>query len=151
MKKDRLIAGGLAGFGASITCDIVGLIYKSFNWTDRAFHDYATILLTFEIYSNSGIMGIILSVIAHSAVCIIFGVLFAYLIKFTSGNYLYLKGLGYGLTMWILLNGFGTILHLPLFRNMPLHVAYSTLSTALIYGLMVSLLLKIIGGKMQLL
>lgn len=151
MKKDRLIAGGLAGFGASVTCDIIGLIYKSFNWTDRAFLDYATVLLTFEVYSDSGIMGTILSMITHSGVCIIFGVLFAYIIKFTSGNYLYIKGLGYGLIMWVLLNAFGTILNLPLFRNMPLHVAYSTLSTALIYGFMVSVLLKVIGKKMQLL
>ncbi|SHI21870.1 hypothetical protein [Desulfosporosinus lacus] len=151
MKKDRLVAGGIAGFIASITCDIVGIIYKSLGWTDRTFNDYATIILTYQVYSKEGIFGIILSMISHAAVCIIFGVIFAYMIMFTSINYLYLKGLGYSLVIWLLLNTFGTILNLPLFRKMPLSVAYSTLSTALIYGFMVSLTLRIIDKKMHLL
>lgn len=151
MKKDRLIAGGIAGFIASITCDIVGVIYKSLGWTDRAFNDYATIVLTYQVYSKEGILGLILSIITHSAVCIIFGVIFVYIIMLTSSNYLFIKGLGYSLVIWLLLNAFGTILNLPLFRNMPLNAAYLTLSTALIYGFMISLVLKIIDKKMNLL
>jgi len=151
MKKDRFVAGGIAGLVASITCDIVGVIYKSLGWTDRTFNDYATIVLTNEIYSDQGFWGLILSIISHAAVCMIFGVVFAYLIMFTSSNYLYLKGLGYSLVIWLLLNAFGTILKLPLFENMPLNVAYLTLSTALIYGFMTALTLKLIDKKMHLL
>jgi hypothetical protein len=151
MKKDRFVAGGIAGFVASVVCDLVGVIYKSLGWTDRAFNDYATIVLTNQIYSEKGISGLILSIITHSAVCIIFGVIFAYILMVTSSNYLYLKGLGYSLVIWLLLNTFGTILNLPLFRKMPLNAAYSTLSTALIYGLITSLTLKIIDKKMHLL
>ncbi|TGE32197.1 hypothetical protein [Desulfosporosinus sp. Sb-LF] len=151
MKKDRFVAGGIAGLIASITCDIVGIIYKSLGWTDRTFNDYATIILTNQIYSEKGIFGLILSMISHAAVCMIFGVIFAYIIMFTSSNYLYIKGLGYSLVIWLLLNTFGTLLNLPLFRKMPLNVAYATLSTALIYGFMTSLTLKIIDKKMHLL
>jgi len=151
MKKDRFVAGGIAGLIASVTCDIVGIIYKSLGWTDRTFNDYATIVLTNQIYSEKGIFGLILSMISHAAVCIIFGVVFAHLIMFTTSNYLYLKGLGYSLIIWLLLNTFGTLLNLPLFKNMPLNVAYSTLSTALIYGFMISLTLSIIDRKMNLL
>ena len=151
MKKDRFVAGGIAGFVASIICDIVGVIYKSLGWTDRTFNDYATVILTYQIYSKEGIFGLILSIITHAAVCMIFGVIFAYIIMFTSSNYLYIKGLGYGLVIWLLLNTFGTILNLPLFRNMPLIAAYSTLSTALIYGFIISLTLKLIDKKMHLL
>ena len=151
MKKDRFVAGGIAGFIASVICDIVGIIYKSFGWTDRTFNDYATITLTYQVYSKEGVFGLIISIISHSAVCIIFGVIFAYIIMFTSSNYLYIKGLGYSLVIWLLLNSFGTILNLPLFRNMPLNAAYATLSTALIYGLVISLTLKIIERKMHLL
>ena len=151
MKKDRLVAGAIAGIVASITCDIVGIISKSLGWTDRAFNDYATIILTYQTYSKEGIFGLILSMIAHGAVCIIFGIIFVYLIMLTSSNYLYMKGLGYSLVIWLLLNSFGTILNLPLFRNMPLNVAYSTLSTALIYGFILCLTLKIIDKKMHLL
>ncbi|KLU63749.1 hypothetical protein DEAC_c43170 [Desulfosporosinus acididurans] len=151
MLKDRFIAGGIAGLVASVTCDIVGIIYKSLGWTDRTFNDYATIILTYQVYSNEGFFGLILSIISHVAVCIILGVIFAYLIKFTSSNYLYIKGLGYSLVIWLLLNTFGTILNLPLFRKMPLNVAYATLSTALIYGLMVALTLRLIDKKMHIL
>ena len=151
MKKDRFVAGGIAGLVASITCDIIGVIYKSLGWTDRTFNDYATIVLTNEIYSDQGFWGLILSIISHAAVCMIFGVVFAYLIIFTSSNYLYLKGLGYSLVIWLLLNAFGTILKLPLFLNMPLNAAYSTLSTALIYGFMTASTLKLIDKKMHLL
>lgn len=151
MKKDRLVAGGIAGLTGSITCDFVGIIYKSLEWTDRAFVDYATILLTYQTYSDEGILGLIISMITHAAVCIGFGVIFAYLIKYTSSNYLYIKALGYSLVIWLSLNAFGTILNLPLFRNLPLNVAYSTLSTALIYGTMTAFTLKIIEKRMNLL
>ncbi|WP_088186089.1 hypothetical protein [Desulfosporosinus sp. FKA] len=151
MPKDRFIAGGIAGLVASVTCDIVGIIYKSLGWTDRTFNDYATIILTYQVYSNEGVFGLILSIISHVAVCIILGVIFAYLIKFTSSNYLYIKGLGYSLVIWLLLNTFGTLLNLPLFRKMPLNAAYATLSTALIYGLMVALTLRLIDKKMHIL
>jgi hypothetical protein len=151
MKPDRFVAGGIAGLVASVTCDIVGVLYKSLGWTDRTFNDYATIILTYQVYSKEGIFGLILSIISHVAVCITIGVIFAYMIKFTSSNYLYIKGLGFSLVIWLLLNTFGTLLNLPLFRKMPLNVAYATLSTALIYGFIVSLTLKTIDKKMQLL
>ena len=48
MKKDRFVAGGIAGLVGSITCDIVGGIYKSLGWTDRTFNDYATVILTYQ-------------------------------------------------------------------------------------------------------
>jgi hypothetical protein len=151
MTNDRLVAGGFAGFVASVTCDIVGIFYKFVGWTDRTFNDYSTIVLTYQVYSTKGFLGLIISTISHAAICMILGVVFTYLIKFTSSNYLYIKGLGYSLVIWLLLNTFGTLLNLPLFRKMPLNVAYATLSTALIYGLMVSLTLKVINKKMHIL
>ena len=151
MTKDRFVAGGIAGFVASVTCDLVGILYKSLGWTDRTFNDYATIILTNQVYSKEGVLGLIISIISHAAVCMVLGVIFAYLIKFTSSNYLYLKGLGYSLVIWLVLNTFGTLLNLPLFRKMPLTVAYATLSTAIIYGLMAASTLKIIDKKMNLL
>src|SRR5680860_76747 len=151
MKKDRLVAGGIAGIVGSIACDVLGVIYKSLGWTDRAFYDNATILLTNQIYSDEGIYGSILAIISHIAVCLIFGVIFAYLILLTTSNYLYIKGLGFGLVLWILLHGFGTIFNLALFTKMPLNVAYATLSFSLVYGFMISLTLKIIEKKSELL
>lgn len=150
MKIDKLMAGGIAGFVGSISCDILGVLFKSLGWTDRVFYENATILLTNQIYSDQGIFGVVLSIIAHIGVCIIFGVIFTYMISFTSSTYLYIKGLGFGLVLWVLLHGFGTIFDLPLFTKMPLHVAYATLSFALVYGFMVALTLKIIDNRTDL-
>lgn len=151
MKKDRLVAGGISGIVGSIFCDTVGVLFKSLGWSDRTFYENATILLTNQIYSDEGIFGLILSLITHFAVCSIFGVLFAYIILFTTSNYLYIKGLGYGLVLWVLLHGFGTIFNLPLFTNMPLDIAYATLSFALVYGFTTAFTLKILEEKTQLL
>jgi len=151
MKKDRLVGGGIAGIVGALSCDLLGTLYKSLGWSDRAFYENATILLTNQIYTDKGFLGLAISLISHIAVCMVWGVIFAYLISFTSSNYLYIKGLGYGLVLWVILHGFGTIFDLPLFTKMPLHIAYATLSYSLTYGFMTALALKIIDKKTQLL
>lgn len=151
MKNDRLLAGGIAGIVGSLSCDGLGVLYKYLGWSDRVFYENATILLTKKIYSHEGFLGIIISLASHIAVCIIFGVVFSYLILFSTNNYLLIKGLGYGLVLWVLLHAFGSLFNLPLFTGMPLHIAYATLSYALIYGFMTALALRIIERRTQLL
>ncbi|WP_242833897.1 hypothetical protein [Desulfosporosinus sp. OT] len=54
MKKDRFVAGGIAGFGASITCDSIGILYKSLGWTDRAFNDTQQFYLRIKFTLSKG-------------------------------------------------------------------------------------------------
>jgi len=145
MEKDRLIVGGIAGSFGAVSNVILGVIFKSLGWSDRAFFDYSTSLFGKTIYQ--GILGFLMGVITEVAVCIIYGVIFAYVIKLTSSRYLYLKGLLYGFVLWMLLSSLGTMYNIPLFSDIPLDAAYTTLFTAIVYGFVVAWVLKTIASK----
>ncbi len=151
MEKDRLVAGMLAGFVGSIVTVITGTIFKSIGWADRAFYDFSTTLYANSTYAGKGLLGFLMEVITQVAVCVIFGIIFAYIIKATSSRYLYTKGLGYGFVLWMLLSSFGTIYNVPLFTDIPLNVAYTTLFTALAFGFIVARTLKIVDKRTGLL
>ena len=151
MEKDRLVAGAAAGFVGSIQTVITGTIFKSLGWADRAFFDYSTTLFGKSTYADEGFLGFLMGVITQVAICVIFGVIFAYIIKATSSRYLYIKGIGYGFVLWMLLSSFGTIYNVPLFSDVPLNVAYTTLFTASLFGFVVAWTLKIIDYKTELL
>lgn len=151
MKKDRLVAGMIAGSVGSIVTIIMGLIWKSLGLADRAFYDFSTTLFGKSTYADKGFPGFLMGVITQVAVCVIFGIIFAYIIKATSNRYLYIKGLGFGFIIWMLLSSFGTIYNIPLFADIPLNVAYTTLTTALTYGFIMAWTLKIIDSKTELL
>lgn len=151
MEKDRLVAGTVAGFVGSLQTVITGTIFKSLGWADRAFFDFSTTLYGKTTYADEGFFGFLMGVITQVAICVIFGVIFAYIIKATSSRYLYIKGIGYGFVLWMLLSSFGTIYNVPLFSDIPLNVAYTTLFTASLFGLVVAWTLKIIDNKTELL
>ncbi|TGE37927.1 hypothetical protein E4K67_13215 [Desulfosporosinus fructosivorans] len=102
MKKDRLVAGGIAGVLGAFSNVILGYIFKSLGWSDRSFYDYSTTL---------------------------FG----------------------GFVMWMLLTSLGTMYNIPLFSDTPLDVAYTTLFTALVYGIVIAWALRTIETKSKLL
>lgn len=151
MEKDRLVAGSLAGFVGSLVTVITGVTFKSLGWADRAFFDFSTTLFGKSTYADKGFFGFLMAVITQVAICIIFGIVFAYIIKATSSRYLYIKGIGYGFVLWMLLSSFGTIYNVPLFSDIPLNVAYTTLFTASVFGFFVAWTLKIIDSKTRLL
>jgi len=133
LKKDRLVAGGLAGAIGALVQNAYGQSAKALKLTDRAFIDYAEVLLAHKVFG--GVLGFIVGTLAHLAVGVIMGVIFAYIIMLTSSRYLYIKGLGYGFVLWLLLSGFGSIFNLPQFTLIPPNVALATLVGALIYGI----------------
>ena len=150
-EKDRLIAGSIAGIFGGISNVVLGVIIKSLGWSDRALFDYSTTLFGKETYADKGFPGFLMGVVTEIAVCIIYGIVFVYIIKFTSSRYLYMKGVGYGFILWMLLSSFGTIYNIPLFDYVPLDAAYTTLFTALIYGIVIAGVLKIMESKTELL
>ena len=151
LEEDRLIAGGIAGIIGSIVNIVFGVIFKSLGWSDRAFFDNSTMLFGKETYVDKGFFGFLMGVITEVAVCIIYAVIFAYLIKITSSRYLYVKGLGFGFVLWMLLSSLGTMYNIPLFDYVPLDAAYTTLFTALAYGFTIAWVLKEVESKSRLL
>jgi len=147
IEKDRLVAASIAGSIGSIVTIVSGVIFKSLGWTDRAFFDYSTTLFGKTTYSDKGLLGFLMGVITEVAVCIIYAIIFAYIIKVTSSRYLYIKGLMYGLVLWMLLSSLGTMYNIPLFSEIPLNAAYTSLFSALAYGFVVAWILKILESK----
>ena len=77
------------------------------------------------------------------------GVVFVYLIKKTSSTYLYLKGIGLGITIWFFSLGIGTLYRIPLFTDIPPIPALTTFVGALIWGLVTAFSLIMIEKKTE--
>jgi hypothetical protein len=147
--KDRLVAGGLAGIIAGLIQYVYGLIVLKLGLTDRIFGQYSDVLFSNRVYT--GFLGAIMSILTHLAVTLITGVLFAYIIEKTSSRYYLLKGAGYGFVLWFLLSSFGTIYKMPLFTDIPAQSALVVLVGAIIYGIALAYILKIMDRKSSLL
>ncbi len=149
MKKDRLVAGGLAGAIGAFVQSVYGTITKAIGITDRTFYDFAAIIVAFKEYP--GVLGFIVGIIAHLIVGVMLGIIFAYIIMLTSNRYLYIKGLVYGAVTWFLLLGFGTIYKMPMFKDIPPTAALSTFVGSLIYGTVTAYTLKLLEKRTNLL
>ncbi len=149
MKKDRLVAGGIAGFIGSLVQNVYGQATKALGITDRAFIDFAETVLVREVYG--GVIGLIIGSLAHAAVGILMGVFFSFVIKYTSSRYYLLKGAGFGFVLWFILSGFGTVFDLKNFAHIPASTALSTLGGSLIFGLVTSITLRYLDRNLELL
>lgn len=147
--KDRLVAGGLAGIIAGLIQYAYGLITEAIGFSDRSFGQFSEIVLSSRVYT--GVLGFVMGLLSHIAVAIMFGVLFAYLIEKSSSRYYLIKGAGYGLVLWFLLSGFGTVAKLPLFEDIPPLPALDILIGSILYGVILGYSLKIIDRKSNLL
>jgi uncharacterized membrane protein YagU involved in acid resistance len=147
--KDRFIAGGLAGIIAGLIQYMYGLVSKALGFSDREFGQFSESVLNLHVYT--GVLGQIIGVLSHMAVSIIFGVLFAYIIQKASSRYYLLKGAMYGLVLWFLLSGFGSVLRLPNFTKIPPLTELDILGGAILYGLVLAYSLKLLERKTGLL
>jgi len=111
--------------------------------------DYSEVLITNNV--TPGILGFIVGFLSNIGVGIFYGILFAYIIRFTSNRYYLMKGIVYGFILWILLTGFGTIFNLDQFGNMTPDAALVTLVGALFYGIVTGYTMKTLEDKTKLL
>lgn len=147
--EDRLVAGGIAGMLGAAVQNIYSFAVKGLNLAEYTYSDFATTVLTNRVYSDP--VGLLAGFIAYLAVGVILGVLFAYLIASTTSDYLYIKGLFYGLAMWFILTGFGTIFSLATFVGLPPIGALLILVGGLLFGVVTAHIIKILDRKTKLL
>ncbi|KNZ69426.1 hypothetical protein Tfer_1868 [Thermincola ferriacetica] len=146
--KDRLTAGALAGFiGATIQV-IFDITMKMLKITDRTFIDFAKVFVMFKPFK--GVTADIVGTIGHLGAGALFGVMLAYIIMLTSHRFYLFKGTGFGFVIWITVNGIGTAINLPLFKEIPPLSALATLAGALIWGLVTAYILKLMDTKIRL-
>jgi hypothetical protein len=145
MIDDTLVAGAFSGVVGALVQASYGLTIKFLGLTDRTFTDFAKVFFMYKNYQ--GFLAFLAGLIIHMAIGATLGVGFAYLIKFTSDKYYYIKGLGYGAFIWLLMGCGGTVFNIPLFKEIPPHVVLVTLGGALIYGIVISFALKKVSKK----
>ncbi|MDT3700099.1 MAG: hypothetical protein RO469_11805 [Thermincola sp.] len=148
MKHDRIMAGAIAGCIGTAAQNIYGQTAKALGITDRAFLDFARIILFHKSYG--GVFGFIAGFIAHLTFGMLSGALFAYVIRKSSSTHLYFKGSVMGAAIWFFSLGIGTLYNLPMFVDIPPIPALSIFVGALIWGLVTAFSLKILEKKTNL-
>lgn len=143
--RERLIAGGFAGLTGAAVQGIFESLAKAFELGDRVFIDFSQALFAHRLFE--GVLAFIVGLLAHLILGLIFGIIFAYIIMVTSSNNYLLKGLVYGVVLWLLAAGVGLLVNLPGFREAPLNEALVTLSGTVVYGLITAYTLKIIDER----
>ena len=149
MKEDRLMAGVVSGTVAILIQTAYALTVKSLGFTDRIYVDFAKVIIMSE--NRQGLSPFFIGLIAQLVIGAMFGVVFAFVEKFTSSRYYIVKGVFFGAVLWFLLTGFGTMWRLPVFSDMPTYSAYSTLTGSLIYGLALAYTMKLLEKHTNLL
>lgn len=146
--EDRVVAGGLAGLIASIVHEGYAMLMKALNYSDRCYGDLAFNLVTRT--SNEGIASLLVGLFSNMAIGMFFGIIFAYVIKYSSSKYLLIKGFSYGWILWMFLSGFGASSGLPRFDSIPPNVSLVTLVGSILYGVVMAYLLGILEKKTKL-
>ncbi|WP_066633538.1 DUF6789 family protein [Desulfolucanica intricata] len=147
--KDRFTAGALAGIAGAVIQDLYSFIIESQGIANRSFSDFGRIMVMLKPYG--GTLASIVGFISHITVGILFGILFAYIILKTSDKYYLTKGFIYGLALWFLLLGFGTMWRLPMWTNVPPPTSLAILIGSIIYGLVTAYTLKLLERRTKLL
>lgn len=138
----------IAGASASVVQIIYGQIMKTSGLTDRTFTDFAKIFIMYNKYP--GIVSLIIGVITQIILGSLLGMGFAFYIRKTNSNYLYLKGLSSGGLAWLFFGISGTVYKLPLFFKLPPKPAIIIFIGALIYGFFLAYFLNLLEKKSSL-
>ncbi len=140
--EDRLTPGALAGLIGAFIQIILGLLIKGFRISPYVFTDYGEVLILGKQYIGS--LAFFIGAVCHLLLGSVFGILFSFVIKYTTKRFYLFKGLGIGLTVWTIASGSGTYFKMPVFKELhPLQATVILIGSA-IYGLTMAYSLKLL-------
>ena len=146
MINDTFTKGVICGISGALVQNILAFVAKLLGLTDTLYIDvaYAVLFnLTFK-----GILPVIVSLIGHLVIDSFWGIIFAFLIEYTSSKFYIFKGIVFGCGIWFLVRVIITkIFQLPvLAKNCP-KTALFFLFGAAMFGLTIALVLKFLDDK----
>ena len=146
MINDTFTRGVICGISGALVQNVLAFAAKLLGLTDTLYIDVAYAVL-FNITSK-GILSVIVSLIGHIIIDSFWGVIFAFLIKYTSSKFYIFKGIVFGCSIWFLVRVIITkIFQLPvLAKNCP-KTALFFLFGAAMFGLTIALVLKFLDDK----
>lgn len=130
--QDRLVAGGIAGFSGALGQEVICLGIKLIGLTDKSFCDLTRNLVMSPSTQDS--LGFILGLSSHLALGAFLGIIFSYIILFSSSKYLYFKGIFYGALIWLVLLSLVSLFDLTGFKVFPAQTSLIILLGSVIYG-----------------
>ena len=140
--RDMYVAGVLAGAVGAVVQGIYSLLTKALHLTDRTFIEFGKVFLMARNFK--GTMANIVGILVLFGISSIFGVLFAMIIRLFSNQFYYIKGITFGIAIWLFLGVSGTIFKLELFHGIPPAQSLIVFAGSLVYGLVLSVVLKIL-------
>lgn len=115
--KDKIVLGTLAGILSNVVVTIIDIVFYHLGVNQFVhFHIAASAFFpSSEVYNTSAL---IIGAVADFALAAFLGVVIAYTLYFTGSDYFYIKGIGVGLTFWLLI--YGIVLRLKIARIDPI-------------------------------
>lgn len=148
MQQDRTTRGIIAGTAGVLVQNIYTYILKIFGITNIVYLDVSKAVLFGNKFN--GILADIAALLGHVVIDSLLGVVLAFYIQATSSRYFILKGVIFGLGVWVFIKVIGTnILRLPLFINENPATYLVFFVGAIFFGLAASLTLKALGTKTE--
>jgi hypothetical protein len=146
---DRFTRGFAAGAFGGVLVDLLSLLtYNLLRITNWRFLDFAGLLIFGR--KPTGAAEIIISVLGHLSFSAAMGVLFAYLLPFTSRRLFLLKGWFFGVLIWFSIYSVVHLFQLPQLRELDLGTVVSNMVKASLYGLALAWALARLGMKSKL-
>ncbi len=134
MIQDKVLAGVLIGLFADVVKLIINYLFYLFNFTNVVFWQItaARFLDRNDLFKPAAYF---IGAIADLTVTVTLGIVFVYVIYFTGKNYLWMKGVGFGLVVWVGL--FGTLLGQAVQAKLPQAPSgiMVTIAAHLVFGL----------------
>ncbi len=142
MIKDRMLYGAIAGTAGAIVQNLYAFAATLFGYKGPQYISYGKIVLA--IHDYQGLLSNLMGLLGHLVWDIMLGVIFAYIISYTSSRYYALKGLLYGAVVWYLIKASATMFKIPVIMGVhPETVAFFFIG-ALLFGIVISYSLKIL-------
>ncbi|KUO52355.1 MAG: hypothetical protein APF76_04790 [Desulfitibacter sp. BRH_c19] len=137
---DRFINGFIAGAFAGIILDLLNYLSYKLNITEITYWEWASVLI--YGYRTEITFEIILALVMQIFFAGIVGIVFAYLIKYVTSNYLLTKGVIYSLFVWFSANAITYMYDVSPLSPIKGDTVISNLITVSIYGIVLAMLIK---------
>lgn len=141
MLNDRMTGGILAGMAGALVQNIYMYLAKSLGLTDIMYVDVARHFIFSQDYN--GFLAVIVALLAHFTIDSLWGVLFAFLIKYTSSSFYLLKGVFFSTAIWFFIRVFGTKIFGVVPGSPPLTALVFFIGASL-FGLTIAFVLRVL-------
>ena len=137
--EDRFTRGFLAGLTAGLAMNIFSLISLTLGWVELTFLDWAGVFIFGR--QHAGVPENAVALGGQLFFAAMNGVFFAYLLPALNSRSYFLKGLIFGLLIWLFSYAIAILFRVPFLSRLDLGTVTSNITGALIYGIVLALFL----------